>query len=125
MLIFVMVFFSSLTALAADLGENTAIQNESAENDSEKAMTEAVGSYLTSEGQLYVGAAIEKISPLPDMMPIERKASTDVVGIIEDTHVRVIAIGDGETTSLILSFEMGRGAYGPQYTTALNIPVSM
>ncbi len=71
------------------------------------------------DGKLYVGAAIAPISPLPDMFPIERKASTDVVGVIEDTQVRVIAIGDGTTTSLILSFEMGRGAYGPQYVPIL------
>lgn len=94
----------------------------SQENDgtaSDEEIAEMIGSYVASEGQLYVGAAIESISPLEDMYPIERKASTDVVGIIEDIHVRVIAIGDGVTTSLILSFEMGRGAYGPQYATAL------
>ncbi len=94
----------------------------SAEESDESADTaeEVVQSYLETEGQLYVGAAIECISPLPDMYPIERKASTDVVGIIEDTHVRVIAIGDGTTTSLILNFEMGRGPYGPQYVAALS-----
>ncbi len=112
-----MLAFSSLSVAAAEeSGTDTA---EATAGNTEEEIAEEIGSYITSGGQLYVGAAVELISPQPDMLPIERKASTDVVGIIEDTHVRVIAIGDETTTSLILSFEMGRGPYGPQYATAL------
>lgn len=69
--------------------------------------------------ELLVGASVQLITPKPEMYPLLRKAAGDLVGVIDDLHVRVIALNDGTTTSLILSFETGRGPYAPVFAKEL------
>lgn len=115
MLLIVSLTTSMLTFMAAGV----------ANGDTEK--TEKTQIHVTNNAQLQVGAAIRDITPTPDMLPLMRKAAGDIVGIIDPIRVRCLALDDGENTALMLSFETGRGPYGPQYVEALakhtNLPM--
>ncbi|MDO4276598.1 MAG: hypothetical protein Q4D16_23295 [Eubacteriales bacterium] len=71
---------------------------------------------------LSVGAAVRDITPTVEngLLPIDGTGKTTLVGVIDPIHVRVAAISDSENTSLVVSFESGRGPYGPQYAQALS-----
>lgn len=56
--------------------------------------------------QLLAGAAIRDITPAEEWLPLTGVAKTVMVGVIDPIHVRAIALSDGETTALIMTFEM-------------------
>ncbi len=94
---------SGVPFASAEAGTDTAAQND--------------GQSVSS--QLLCGAAIKDITPTPEMYPLMRKAAGDLVGVIDPLRVRCIALNDGSKTSLVLSFETGRGPYAPQFAAAL------
>lgn len=72
-----------------------------------------------SPNQLVVGAAIRDITPLKNMLPISRKPNVEIVGILDPIHVRVIALQNGGSRSLIITSETGR-SLGPQIADAVS-----
>ncbi len=72
--------------------------------------------------ELSVGAAVRDITPTEEngLLPIEGVGNTTLVGVLDNIHVRVIALNDGESTALIVCTETGRGPYGPQFVQALS-----
>lgn len=60
--------------------------------------------------QLYVGAAKRETTPEQAWLPLpatSRVQYAQLVGIIDPIHVRVIAVGNGGTPALIVTFETG------------------
>jgi hypothetical protein len=60
--------------------------------------------------QLYVGAAKRETTPKQEWLPLpatSRLQYAQLVGIIDPIHVRVIAVGNGGTPALIVTFETG------------------
>jgi len=60
--------------------------------------------------QLYVGAAKRETTPKQEWLPLpatSRLQYAQLVGIIDPIHVRVIAVGNGATPALIVTFETG------------------
>ncbi len=74
------------------------------------------------EYQLYVGTAIRDVTPTEEngLLPIDGTGMTTLVGVIDEIYVRMIALSDGETTSLMVITETGRGPYGPEYVELLS-----
>jgi hypothetical protein len=56
---------------------------------------------------LSVGAAVRDITPRPEWLPLYGVARSKLVGVIDPIHVRAIAVGNGGTPSLVVTFEMG------------------
>ncbi|MDO5422750.1 MAG: hypothetical protein Q4F41_03375 [Eubacteriales bacterium] len=75
---------------------------------------------VEEEQNLMVGAAVRDITPTEDMFPMPAVAGLEVAGVVDSLHTRIIAIGDGEETALIVSNETGKGPYGPTFTAALS-----
>jgi neutral ceramidase len=67
----------------------------------------------TQKYPLLVGAAKRETTPRPEWLPLYGVARSKLVGVIDPIHVRVIALGNGQTPSLIVTFEAG----GPPDTT--------
>ena len=63
---------------------------------------------------LLVGAAVRDITPTENMYPLTRKPNVEMTGVLDPLHVRVIAISDNDTTTLLVCTETGR-SLGPQY----------
>ena len=74
------------------------------------------------QNTLLVGASMKDITPTEDMYPIEYVGSSMgsyLVNAAETMYVRVIAVGDGEDTALIICTDTGKGPYGPQFVPLL------
>jgi len=56
---------------------------------------------------LFVGAAIRDITPQQEWLPLPGTARTQLVGVIDPIYVRVIAVGNGTTPALMVTFEAG------------------
>ncbi len=93
-----------------------------ADDEAEDAADEAEDTADEGTYQLTVGTAIRDITPTEEngLLPIDGVGRTTLVGVIDEIDVRVIALSDGETTSLMVISETGRGPYGPQYVEALS-----
>ncbi|MDH3371787.1 MAG: hypothetical protein OEM85_00265 [Gammaproteobacteria bacterium] len=63
-----------------------------------------------AEQQLFVGAAVRDTTPMQEWFPLSgtsRIQLGQLVGVIDPIHVRVIAVGNGETPALVVTFEAG------------------
>lgn len=57
--------------------------------------------------QLYVGAAKRDTTPELEWLPLYGVARTKLVAVIDPIYVRVIAVSNGDTPSLIVTFDAG------------------
>jgi len=60
--------------------------------------------------QIYVGAAKQETTPRQEWLPLpatSRLQYAQLVGIIDPIHVRVIAVGNGGTPALVVTFDTG------------------
>ncbi|MBQ1492735.1 MAG: hypothetical protein IIZ39_12320 [Blautia sp.] len=77
----------------------------------------------TEEGAvLKVGTAVRDITPTEEngCLPIAAVGRTTAEGVIDPLHLRVISLGDGTNTALIVSIETGKGPYGPLFAAELS-----
>ncbi len=70
--------------------------------------------------QLFVGAAVRDITPKQEWLPLFGTARTKLVGIIDPIHVRVIAVGNGATPALVVTFESGGPPAPETFLTGLS-----
>lgn len=65
-----------------------------------------------------VGASIRDITPSEAMFPLTRKPNVEMSGVLDPLSVRVIAMSDTDTTTLMVCSETGR-SFGPQFAQAI------
>lgn len=76
--------------------------------------TGALASEALSSDTLYIGASTKDITPQSNMYPLHRMPKVDIENMVLDPlHVRVIALSNGGSKSLIICSETGR-SLGPQ-----------
>ena len=68
----------------------------------------------TSVSTFSVGAAKRDITPTDEMFPLSRKPNVEMTGVLDPLSLRVIAMADADTTTLMICTETGR-SLGPQY----------
>ncbi|MEE4450793.1 hypothetical protein V2S85_04000 [Novosphingobium resinovorum] len=56
---------------------------------------------------LTVGAAVRDTTPRAEWLPLGSTGGTRVVGVLDPVHLRVIALGNGRPTALVVTFEAG------------------
>lgn len=83
-------------------------------------MTDALAQAPTASRQLQVGAAVRDTTPKQDWLPLTGTGRTKLVGIIDPIHVRVIALGSGETKALVVTFEAGGPPAPATFLTGLS-----
>jgi neutral ceramidase len=74
----------------------------------------------TAPQQLLVGAAVRDLTPKSEWLPLFGVAKTKMVGVIDPIHVRVIALSNGKTPSLVVTFEMSGVPPAETFLTALS-----
>jgi hypothetical protein len=73
-----------------------------------------------ADNALFVGAAVRDITPKQEWLPLYGVARTRMVGVIDPIHLRVIAVGNGGTPALIITYESGGPASPDTYLPALS-----
>ncbi len=98
--------------------ESEEISEEVSEEEAEEVSEEQADNTFESSS-LLVGASVKDITPTEEMFPLTRAPQVTLSGLVlDEMHVRVIALSDGETTSLMICTETGR-SMGPQYAQAV------
>jgi len=73
--------------------------------------------------QLFVGAAVRDTTPKQDWFPLigtSRLQRGQLVGVIDPIHVRVIAVGNGDSPALMVTFEAGDAPAPETYLNGLS-----
>ncbi len=70
--------------------------------------------------QLYVGAAKRVTTPDTEWLPLSGVARSNLIAVIDDIYVRVIAVSNGDTPSLIVTFDAGGPPDAETFLTGLS-----
>jgi len=70
--------------------------------------------------QLYVGAAKRVTTPNTEWLPLSGVARSNLIAVIDDIYVRVIAVSNGDTPSLIVTFDAGGPPDAETFLTGLS-----
>ena len=84
----------------------------------EEAQTENEAQAESAASTFSVGAAVRDITPTDEMLPLERAPQVVMTGVLDPLSVRVIAMADDDTTTLMVCSETGR-SFGPQFAQAI------